>query len=198
MRCKRTWMAVIVCTVLIAAPAIAAAANKTAEQKAMEEDWAKAGQPGPYHDHLKPLIGKWKLVVKWWTDPAGEPNITQRVATTEPIMGGLFVKEEVQGEMMGRPFQGLGFTGYDTVAGKFVSTWIDNMGSAIMVSEGRCEGDCKTIHWTGTYSDAMSGKTETSKQVLRIVNDTTHVFEMSGKGPDGREFKMIEITYTRM
>ena len=51
-------------------------------------------------------------------------------------LGGRFLEERVQSSFMGQPFSGIGYTGYDNVKKKYVSTWMDNMGTMIMVMEG--------------------------------------------------------------
>jgi hypothetical protein len=67
-----------------------------------------------------------------------------------------------------------------------------------MAGYGTCDPDGKIITMTGEASDPMSGKTNQKwRTVLRIESKDKHVFEMYGPGPDGKEFKQMEITYTR-
>lgn len=199
MKVRRIAVATLIVAGLLGAGfAVSEEVKKSKEQAAMEEAWMKSSQPGEHHRHLKQLAGRWKLEVKnWFADPAGPPEITQGTANVAMIMGDRYLREEVKGEMAEGLFEGMGVTGYDNVKKKYVSTWVDNMGSGIMVSEGACEGG-RVFNWTGKQTDPMTGKESTSRMVSRIVDDSKHIFEMYGKSPDGKEFKMLEITYTRM
>ena len=47
--------------------------------------------------------------------------------------------------MMGQPFTGIGVTGYDNHAKKYLSTWIDSMGTGIFSMEGTASMDGETI-----------------------------------------------------
>ena len=48
------------------------------------------------------------------------------------VMDGRYLVEEYDGEMMGQPFKGMGLMAYDNSEQRFVSAWIDNMGTGIM------------------------------------------------------------------
>lgn len=164
----------------------------------MEGAMMKASAVGQSHAQLKPLAGHWKQEVKWWADPAAPPMVSQGTSETTLIMGGRYLREEAKGEMMNNPFEGLGITGYDNQKKKYVSSWIDNMGTGIMLSEGTCDSSGKVFTFIGSYIDPVTGKNETARMVTRVVDDNKHTFEMHAKSPDGKEFKMMEITYTRM
>ena len=48
-------------------------------------------------------------------------------------LDGRYIKVDVAGDMPGMgPFTGFGLTGFDNVSKKFVSTWVDNMGTGMM------------------------------------------------------------------
>jgi len=51
--------------------------------------------------------------------------------------------------MMGMPFEGIGINGYDNLKKKFVSTWIDNMGTMIVMSTGTFDPATKTFTYMG-------------------------------------------------
>ena len=50
---------------------------------------------------------------------------------------------------------------------------------------------------TGEGTDPSTGKTWTSRSVVKIVDDNTFTMEMFAPGPDGKEFKMFEMTCKR-
>ena len=185
-----------------AAPAgakpVAKDAAKQADPQAMAEMMAKLAAPGPSHDRLKKLAGSWDMVVKWTWDPSQPMQETRATSVMTTLMDGRYCQEQTTGEMMGKPFQGMGLTGYDNVLKKYVGVWIDNAGTGIMTSEGTADASGNVVNWTGESSDPMSGKTSKVRMVTRFVDDDHHVYEMYIKTPDGKgEYKTMEIRYAR-
>jgi hypothetical protein len=163
---------------------------------AMMEVYKKLGTPGAPHKLLASLAGSWTGKVKSWCEPSESPMESTGNSEQKMILGGRFLQHEFSGEMMGNPFTGIGFAGYDNHTKKYVSTWMDSMGTAILVFEGSASADGKTITQEARYDDPIKGPMKW-RSVTRIVDDNTHVFEMYGTDKGGKEEKMMEITYTR-
>lgn len=164
----------------------------------MMEAFMKAAQPGKHHEHLMKSAGTWDGVVKHWHSPNMPPAESKCVTTMSSIMGGRYIKAETEGDMPGMgPFSGFGLYGYDNVSEKFVSVWIDNMGTGIMNGTGVQSADGKTVTWTMSMNDPITKKPMTMREVDKQIDDDHSVLEMFGPGPDGKETKMMEITYTR-
>ncbi len=88
--------------------------------------------------------------------------------------------------------------GYNNVTGKYWSTWNDNMSTGLMLSEGTCDTQGKTCTFTGTWDDPVKkGAKVKSRMTTRWTDTTTEIFEMYAPGKDGKEMKMMEITYTK-
>ncbi|RYG32008.1 MAG: DUF1579 domain-containing protein, partial [Chitinophagaceae bacterium] len=102
--------------------------------------------------------------------------------------------------MMGMPFEGHSTLGYDNAKKTFVNTWIDNAGTGIMYLEGPYDAATKTITLTGKCVDpvAGTGKEMNVRQVIKEIDPKHHVMEMYGPGPDGKEFKMMEVHSHRL
>jgi hypothetical protein len=168
----------------------------TPEQMAEMELYMKAGAPGAVHKELAQAAGSYDLKVKSWHAPGAPPMEESGSATRKVILDGRVMVEELSSSMMGMPFKGQGMHGYDNVTGKHWSTWVDSMSTGLMVSEGTCDaqGACT---FTGTYNDAVTKGPKTLRMTSRWSNPTTQVFEMYGPGPDGKEMKMMEITYNK-
>ncbi|TMQ56266.1 MAG: DUF1579 domain-containing protein [Candidatus Eisenbacteria bacterium] len=175
----------------------ASAAQPKMDPQAMAEMMAKMAAPGPSHERFKQLAGEWNLTVKWTMDPSQPMQVTTSTSTITTLMDGRYCQEQSAGEMMGKPFQGMGLTGYDNVLKKFVSVWIDNMGTGIMSSQGTADASGNVINWTAESPDPATGKMTKYRQVTRYLDDNHHVFEMYVKSPDGKEFKTMEIAYER-
>lgn len=98
---------------------------------------------------------------------------------------------------MGQPFTGVGYTGYDNFKKQYVGTWMDTMGTMIMVSQGKSDATGKTLSMTSTMDDVMTGKPTTVKSEIKIVDADHHIMEMWAPDPTGKQFKTMEIRYTK-
>jgi len=196
----KKWFALAAVALLVCTTAFAADAppKMTAEQQAMMEKMTKAATPGPQHEMLKKMAGEWNAKVTSQMDPSQPPQVEQSTSTLTMLMDGRYCQEVASGNMMGQPFSGMGLTGYDNVLGKYVSTWVDNMGTGIMTSVGTADASGKVITWIGTMSDPVTGKLTKERMVTTIKDDDHHTFEMYGTPPGGKkEMKMMTIEYSR-
>ena len=186
--------------VLLATPALAQGGKEThqmtPEQKAAMEAYAKAGTPGAPHQMLASMAGTYELKIKSWQEAGGPAMEDTGTATRTMTLGGRTLVEDVTSSMMGMPFTGHGTTGYDNVSGKYWSTWTDSMSTGVMVSEGTCDAQ-KVCSFTGSWNDPIKKGPVTARMTSRWTNPTTEIFEMYGPGKDGKEMKMMEITYTK-
>lgn len=180
-----------------AGEAQAVAAKDKAAAMALEA-LDRASKPGAYHEHLKALAGRFQQEIRWWIRPGSEPNISVGLAEVTVIMGGRYVKQQVQGEMAGEPFHGLGLIGYDNQKRKYVSIWIDNLSSGIMSGEGTCDRTGKVFTFVGSFADSVTGKQKTVRMVTRVVDADHQLFERYESRRDGEEFKTMEISSTRL
>jgi hypothetical protein len=117
-------------------------------------------------------------------------------ATRKMILDGRVLVEEVTSSMMGMPFTGHGMVGHDNVTGKRWGVWTDSMSTGAMFSEGACDAQ-QVCTFTGSWNDPVKKAPVTVRMTSRWTSPTTEVFEMHGPGKDGKEMKMMEITYTK-
>lgn len=192
---KRVVLSVIAIA-MMAAVAVNAADEKKAAAPAATDPMALV-MPGEHHKHIEMLAGNFDYTIKMWMDPSQPPAESTGKRTAAMILGGRYLEEKYTGTFMGMPFEGMGTLAYDNVQKKYVATWIDNMGTGIMVSNGQC--DAKGPSWTmsGDMADPMSGKMVPTRSVTKIVDADHMVMEMYAPGADGKEMKMMEISCTR-
>jgi hypothetical protein len=169
----------------------------TGKEETPEAMMAKLAQPGVHHEVLKAMVGTWDMAGKSWMSPAVEPAVWDGKAEKKMILGGRYLQEDVHSEMMGQPFTGLGIVGYDNVQNKYIWIWLDDMSTGIMVSEGDADESGKTLTLVGDYVNPMTQLTETAKTVVHVIDNDNHTVDMYMKGPDGAEYKSMEIAYTR-
>lgn len=164
----------------------------------MMEAWMKASTPGEAHKLLARHVGEWDAEVKLWMDPAAPPMISKGKGTNALIFGGRFLESRFKSEFMGQPFEGIGYLGYDNVQKKFVSFWIDSSSTWFMTSTGTADKEGRTIRSFGEVSDPMTGKIKPYRDEAVFEGPDRMVSRSFDKGPDGKEFVSMEITYTRV
>jgi len=182
-----------------AAPAPApSASDAQAKAKAEMDAYMKLAQPGEHHKHLGNLAGKWKTSGKMMTP--GQPPI-EMGGTMEAswILGGRYLQELHTGSFMGQPFEGRSLDGYDNMTHQYFSTWVDNMGTGVMVFRGSCDDPCKVLTETAEGPDPMTGKVVKTKNVTTFVDPDTYRFEMYmvGAGKDGQDTKVMDMIAKR-
>jgi Protein of unknown function (DUF1579) len=158
-----------------------------------------AGTPGEHHAGLARGVGTWAGKTEMWMAPGMPSMKSECESTVKSIMDGRYVQIENKGEMPGMGmFQGMGVNGFDNVSGKFVSTWIDNHSTGIMVGTGELSKDGKVLTWNCTYNCPINKKPAIMRQVETFTSDTTMTLEMFGTDPkSGKEFKMMKIDFTK-
>jgi hypothetical protein len=174
-----------------------------AEMMKMMMEMAKLNEN---HKLLASLDGTWNYVVKMWMngDTTTKPQESKGVATRKSIMGGRFCTMDVKGKMQmpgadgkmkDMEFVGMGLEGYDNAKQKFVGTWVDNMGTGIMTSEGTYDASTKTFTYTGEYQMSPTMK-QKIKEVVKLTDDKHMMFEWY-EDRGGKETKTMEINYTK-
>jgi hypothetical protein len=189
-----------------------AASQPSDEEEAQAMEIMKMSQelatPGENHKVLDSLVGNWNLSIRSWMGGPDAPA-TESKGTSEAhwVLGGRYIVENLKCEYMmpdpetgkERPtsFEGIGTIGYDNYKNLYVYTWIDNMGTAMLVSRGGCDPLGKVLSLYGEMDEPEIGvQGRMVKYVTRIVTQDKRVFEMYDLLA-GDDHKMMEITYTR-
>lgn len=164
----------------------------------MDKAWKESMALGEPHKMLAKATGTWAGDVTMWMANGVPPMKSNSTTVNTMIFGGLYQQSKHSGNMMGAPFEGMSIMGYDNTKKEFFSTWIDNMGSGILVSTGSWDDVTKTINLSGTMKNPANGLDCTVREVFKMIDDNNQVLEMFGPDPQtGKEFKTMEIKYTR-
>jgi hypothetical protein len=209
---------VIVTSVLAQTPATSppAASALSAAQPA-----SATGQPNPQemmkqmmemsklnenHKLLADMNGSWNYTIKMWMnpDPNAQPQQSKGTATRKSVMGGRYFVMDVTGKMQmpgedgkmkDMQFKGMAVEGYDNVKKKFVSSWIDSMGTGIQFSEGTYDPAAKTFTFN-MEMEMMPGMKTPVREVIKMI-DKDHMLLEWYENRGGQEKKTMEIAYTR-
>ncbi|MBI2870815.1 MAG: DUF1579 domain-containing protein [Candidatus Omnitrophica bacterium] len=157
------------------------------------------GSPGEAHKALEPLVGNWSYTATMWMAPEAEPKTMSGTAAHSLIFGGRFLKQETHGAMEGfPPFEGLGFTGYDNMRKEYQTVWIDSMNTALITATGQYDAAAKKLTQSGDFSCPVTGETHHKfRDTWTIVDENQATYESYSWTPDGKEYKGMEIQYTR-
>jgi len=184
------------CLLLVTSPTWAKEKKGAMDMQSAMEIYAKLAAPAEPHSRMARRVGSWATLTKEWTDPQKPPTESTGACEHIMVLGGRFLRQECTGDMMGQPFTGFGTLGYDNYGKKYVSTWMDTMGTGIFYMEGKAGKDANRITLTGRYNDPLQGPMKL-RAVTKLVDEDHEIFEMYGAGKNGRETKMLEIVYTR-
>ncbi len=186
------------CIMLTAVPVFAKEKKheKAMDPQEMMEVWKKLAQPGEPHKLFAGLAGSWTTQTKEWMEPGKPPTESTGTAEIKTLLEGRFLYQEYTAQMMGQPYSGVGIDGYDNLTKKYVTVWIDTMGTGIFFMEGTAGPDGKTITLRGSHPEPGGGKM-THRAVWKIVDNDNQIFEMYGAHGKEKEMKFLEITYAR-
>jgi len=160
--------------------------------------WMEYATPGEAHKALAKSDGVWTGETTMWMGIDAPPMTSTSTSTNKMVMGGRYQLSEFKGNFMGMPFEGMSITAYDNYKKKYISTWIDNMGTGIMKMEGTWDEASKSMAMTGKMTDPATGKECDMREVFRMVDNDHQVMEMYGPDPKtGKEYKTMEIKLTR-
>jgi len=156
------------------------------------------------HKLLGQLAGSWSYTVTLWMAPDAPPMKSAGTETRRAMMNGRYYMADVlgkikmpgaDGKLKDADFKGMSLEGYDNAKKKFVSAWIDNMGTGIIMLEGSYDEAAKTFTYDGE-EEMMPGTKTKVRQVIKIVDKDHHTLEWY-EDHGGQQVKTMEIEYTR-
>lgn len=176
----------------VPADTMAAEVEKPRDSVAEMKAWEAYMTPGDAHKMMADEAGSWTNEMTFWHDANSPAEKAASTAEIKMIMGGRYQESNYKGTMMGMPFEGRSTLAYDNAMKEYTSTWIDNMGTGMMVMKGKMNADGKSMELTGEMVDPLQNKTMKCREFYTMVDAKTRKMEMfcSGKGS---EYKMMEI-----
>jgi hypothetical protein len=162
----------------------------------MMDVYTKLATPGEQHKQLASLAGSWTTKTKEWMEPNKPAVESTGSAEMKMLLDGRFLQQEVTGQMMGQPYSGIEITAYDNLLKRYVTTWMSTMGTGIFMMEGTASADGKTITLKGQHAEPGGGYMK-HRAIWKSADSNTQTFTMYGTHHGGKEWKMMEMTYTR-
>lgn len=171
--------------------AVSALALVTAAGVAATALRQEAVQPSQMHAWMQRHAGMWDAKV------SGMMGDSVGTWEMKAGPGGLWMVSEFKTDnMMGGPFHGMEFFGYDDATKTFSSYWIDSSSTRCSTLSGKYDEAKKTM----TLHGKVPGPDGEMGDVTHVTTypDADHMqFQMKGAGPDGSEMVYMTIDYTR-
>ncbi len=168
------------------------------EQSSTADKCTAMGALDDAHKNFEPFVGTFRAEVKMWMGP-GEPFISTGAMSNTFDLGGRFLRQEYKGDKNDGPFpdfEGRGFWGYNTVTNKYEGFWIDTASMQMQTEVGDVDDTGRVWTMVGEMTDP-TGNTVKKRSVITLEDNDHQKMEMFFSGPDGKEFKEMEIRYER-
>lgn len=170
---------------------------ETPDSAAVAKAWEDYMSPSKAHEMLAKDNGKWDSDITFWMPESPEPQKSTAVVEYKMILGGRYQEGVHTGNMWGMPFEGRSTTAFDNATQEFISTWIDNMGTGLMMTKGKYDEATKKLTMHGNMVDPVSKKEKDIKEVITFIDNNNQKMEMFEIKKDGSEYKTMEIISKR-
>ncbi len=166
--------------------------------QALRQAAKQAASISAFHKKIRKIKGKYDQTIKWWRAPGAVPDESNGRANTNWEVDGRFMIQRIEGRWLGSPFKGVAILGYDNATEEFTAVWMDSLGSNMMFSRGKPDELGETITLRGQHVDIITGETVQATTLLQMPDRKGETrLEMFRTGPDGAEFKFLEVATTR-
>src|SRR5437016_5687425 len=123
--------------------------------------------PAPEHARLTAMVGAWDVEMTLWFQP-GTPGLTTNgTSTIQPLLGGLFIEEKIEGALNGAPFTTLAWTGFNTWTHQYEATRIASTNTARVAETGSYDEKTGQFELKADYP--FAGDTWRQRTVIQIV-----------------------------
>ena len=173
------------------------AATTKPDSAAVAKAWMDYATPSKAHEMLAKDNGTWDAELTFWSPDNPQEMKSTATVTYKMIMGGKYQEGTYSGDMFGMPFEGKGTVAFDNATEEFISTWIDNMGTGMMVNRGKYDEATKTSTFHGEMVDPVTKKAKKVKEVITYIDDNNQKMEMFDILEDGKEFKSMQVVSKR-
>ena len=156
-----------------------------------------AANPAEEHERLASLEGEWTVSGKFWSEPDGEAITATHASKMRMALGKRYLIEDLVGDLWGEEFRGIGITAFDNVEEQYITVWMDNLSTGILVLRGQYDLGEDAVIMTGEYTDPVTREKKSLRSVERVTAEGTRVYEHWEVQGDGTELKVMELTYRR-
>jgi hypothetical protein len=161
------------------------------------KNWQSYMTTADMHKMMASWNGNWTSEITIWEKPGAPPMTSTGSCVNKMVLGGRYQESSHSSTMMGMPFEGHGTLGYDNAKKVFESVWIDNMGTGVIKMTGPWDAATKSVTLTGKMVDPATLTETDFKEVFTVVDDNTQMMAMYVHDEAGKEFKVMEMKFSR-
>ncbi|MFO0828064.1 MAG: DUF1579 family protein [Phycisphaerales bacterium] len=163
----------------------------------MQQAFRELATPGPEHTLLARRLGAWDLTVRFYQSPGVLGFESKGISRYAWIHDGRALENHVVGDPAGRPFEGRGFSGFDTRQRHYWFFWIDSSSTGVMRGAGKAAADGHGLEWDVESTEPVSRSIKRVRAVERYLSLSEWMSQTFDVGADGREFVRTEFRYLR-
>ena len=122
----------------VASVTTSASATNTAtipDSATLAKNWETYMTPGEAHKIMASWDGIWTAEITMWMAPDAPPSKSTGTVVNKMVLGGRYQQSTFKSNFNGMPFEGLGTLAYDNEKKMYTATWIDNIGTVLMVGK---------------------------------------------------------------
>lgn len=158
---------------------------------------ASKEQPDPQHARLASMAGRWTVKQSLWMKPGEQPRIDHGSATLSMVLNGRHLRQDLHIDSPDKPFDGLGYIGYDNATSEYFSTWMDVNFTGLVLAQGGFDTATSTYTFKGSMADASKGGAKIPlREVLRVIDNNHFTYEYYEDHGTG-EALAVRLEYTR-
>lgn len=142
--------------------------------------------PEKEHQWLEQFVGEWETESEGSMGP-DQPVMQCKGTMNCRMLGGFWVVNEMNADMMGTPMTGIQTIGYNGEKSKYVGTWVDSMMNHMWQYEGTVDKSGKILTLEAEGPNFMAeGKTTKFRDAYEIKS-SDHIIAISSMlGEDGK------------
>lgn len=160
--------------------------------------WMATMKPGPAHERLAELVGKYDTTMRMWMAPGQPPMEAQGSSEFAWFAEGKWLQESWSMPMMGMPSKGLTVLGYDNFKERYVWTKVDSLQTCITSAFGHFDKSGDDLILWGTIDEPMTPEQDKQvKYVYRGYGKDKFVLEVHDMMIGESNTKVLEIEYRR-
>ena len=159
--------------------------------------FAATRQPDAEHARLATMAGRLNVVQTMWASPGKAPQVDRGSALISPVLNGSRLRQELHIDAKDKPFDGLGYIGYDNASHEYYSTWMDINFPGLIVATGGYDAAGASYVFRATLADGANPGTKIGlREVLHAIDANHFSYEYHedrGKG----EALAVRLEYIR-
>jgi hypothetical protein len=141
---------------------------------------------------LEQDVGEWLAEVQ--VRPGPEAPVQNSAGTLSCRMCGRWLVIDFKNVTSG--FEGHGLTGWDSMAQRYVATWVDPSRRGLVVMNGEWDEDKRTMTFVGEMT-RPDGSRLRWREITERPEPDVRIFRSLVPGADGGEFEVMTVRYDR-